>query len=898
VSAQESSPATATAEAVEELLRQLVDARFVLTDREGAVTRWSRPAEELFGWPAGRMLGRPLVETLALAGDLPQHGGVVQTVARRKDGTELELTLTLVPVGMSQSLEFNGFLEALEIAAPRGNALRQLQRSHKTVVDWVNAAMRGEAHLEDEDLAAGTIVAFRPLVELPPLVAPPEEDEEDPTSAATAVAAGQIADAVEAALGRSEDLERALEGTTAELEEARGQAEAARGEAAEAAARIGELGGELADTRRVLEEMRAQAEDERERTRAAVEETRGLVERLERELAGTPQAHERLSAQLEETRASVADLRAMREKVETLESELDRERDTRTRVEQLETALGEALAREPVSTADAAVQSELEERLSEALRRTETRVDELASGLTGATAERDERLRADLDAVRVKVESLTGERIEEHRVLAGDLADTHAKLEALERAVGDEHQRADEARALLGELRQELAQLRTMGGDAATGLLDGGTLSQDAVAAIERLTSRAEQAADAARTHSTRASDASGEAEARASRAEEAAAAAEAQARRAAESIESVEQRAARAEETLAAIESELASAQSAASAIDEQASRIETDIARAGEAAAAVERTIARADERAAAVERDAGRVESAAAQVQAAVQRSAEVAGEIEAKIARVEEQAAGAERQAERAETAVTAVERHLSRANEAAGNADRHASRAGEQAGAVEETARRLAEAAEAAEREAERAREAAASAANAAGVARQAADQAGAPGHGHAEERRMLSRFETHGSAQEQAPVSAGNDSNGHAGAPGEDPRRPLFANREQTPTREPRPGFDDVKQPKAKIGLDGRFQELNQAFSDLLGYTEAEFQQAVWPPVMDRPNLDKHRQQLKDMLEGSLESVEVNTGYVHAQGLLVPIVGRLTLVRENGEPAHLLLETS
>ena len=28
-----------TAEVVEELLRQLVDARFVLTDREGAVTR-------------------------------------------------------------------------------------------------------------------------------------------------------------------------------------------------------------------------------------------------------------------------------------------------------------------------------------------------------------------------------------------------------------------------------------------------------------------------------------------------------------------------------------------------------------------------------------------------------------------------------------------------------------------------------------------------------------------------------------------------------------------------------------------------------------------------------------------------------------------------------------------
>ncbi len=85
---------------------------------------------------------------------------------------------------------------------------------------------------------------------------------------------------------------------------------------------------------------------------------------------------------------------------------------------------------------------------------------------------------------------------------------------------------------------------------------------------------------------------------------------------------------------------------------------------------------------------------------------------------------------------------------------------------------------------------------------------------------------------------------------------------------------------------------------LNPAFSDLLGYTEAEFQQAIWPPVMDRANLDKHRQQMKDLLEGKVESVDINTGYVHAQGLLVPIKGKLELVREGGEPDHFLLQTS
>ena len=117
--------------------------------------------------------------------------------------------------------------------------------------------------------------------------------------------------------------------------------------------------------------------------------------------------------------------------------------------------------------------------------------------------------------------------------------------------------------------------------------------------------------------------------------------------------------------------------------------------------------------------------------------------------------------------------------------------------------------------------------------------------------------------------------------------------------RDTGPKREPRARLRrHASSRRRRIGLDGRFQELNPAFSDLVGYTESEFQQAVWPPVMDRANLEKHREQMKDMLAGKIESAEIKTGYVHAQGLLVPVVGTLTLVRENGEPRHFLLETS
>ena len=153
--------------------------------------------------------------------ELPASGGRLETVARRRDGHELEVALTLVPVRMSQSLEFNGFLEALEIAAPRGNALAQLQQSHRTVVDWIHAALRGEAHLEEDGLAAGTIVAFRPLKE-PPAPAPAEEDDDEPVGR---VVIGSAVHAVQ-----SESLERALEEAVAEIEETREEATAARGE--------------------------------------------------------------------------------------------------------------------------------------------------------------------------------------------------------------------------------------------------------------------------------------------------------------------------------------------------------------------------------------------------------------------------------------------------------------------------------------------------------------------------------------------------------------------------------------------------------------------------------------------------------------------------------------------
>jgi PAS domain S-box-containing protein len=95
----------------------------------------------------------------------------------------------------------------------------------------------------------------------------------------------------------------------------------------------------------------------------------------------------------------------------------------------------------------------------------------------------------------------------------------------------------------------------------------------------------------------------------------------------------------------------------------------------------------------------------------------------------------------------------------------------------------------------------------------------------------------------------------------------------------------------------ATMELDGRFRELNPAFTELVGYSEDDFKSASWPPVMDRDNLEKHREQMKQLLAGEIESGEVNTSYVHAQGLLVPVVGTISLVKSGAEPDHFLLTT-
>jgi PAS domain S-box-containing protein len=93
----------------------------------------------------------------------------------------------------------------------------------------------------------------------------------------------------------------------------------------------------------------------------------------------------------------------------------------------------------------------------------------------------------------------------------------------------------------------------------------------------------------------------------------------------------------------------------------------------------------------------------------------------------------------------------------------------------------------------------------------------------------------------------------------------------------------------------ALIALDGSFRRLDDAFCSLLGCREEDLRAARWPSIIDRENLTAHQEIARALKAGEIRSAEVETVYMHAQGLLVPIAGTISLHRPQpgGEPYFL-----
>src|SRR3954471_11891726 len=168
-------------DALDALLRQVVNGYFVLTDGQGAVSKWSEPAELLFERPSEDILGQGVFETL-IGGTLPPAGqawrgfldtgdpprapGSVELDGRRFEGETFPIEAVFVPVKLDEGFDFSLFLEDLSFELPMNLMLLRMRQQHPVVVRALKQALEPIA-APFEGRTAGTLVVFKPLSATP-----------------------------------------------------------------------------------------------------------------------------------------------------------------------------------------------------------------------------------------------------------------------------------------------------------------------------------------------------------------------------------------------------------------------------------------------------------------------------------------------------------------------------------------------------------------------------------------------------------------------------------------------------------------------------------------------------------------------------------------------------------
>src|SRR5215208_3722430 len=144
-SAAESGPQ----DPLDALLGQIVKGYFVLTDGQGAVSKWSEPAELLFGRPAQEILGQSFFDTLIQgpvspaaaswrkfleSAEPPEVPGRVEVQGLRAGGEGFPLEAVFVPVKLDEGFDFSLFLEDLGFELPLNLMLLRMRQQHPVVV--------------------------------------------------------------------------------------------------------------------------------------------------------------------------------------------------------------------------------------------------------------------------------------------------------------------------------------------------------------------------------------------------------------------------------------------------------------------------------------------------------------------------------------------------------------------------------------------------------------------------------------------------------------------------------------------------------------------------------------------------------------------------------------------
>ena len=426
-----STPPAAQEAALDQLLRQIIEGFFVLTDGQGALSKWSEPAELLFGLEADEALMEPFFgklvppqglspqaeawRTFLETGETPGGAGRVQLDAYQPGGGTFALEAVFVPVKLDEGFDFSLFLEDLGFELPIDMMLLRMRQQHPVVVRALRAALE-PGHLSWEGVrTAGTLIGFRALQPTPWMdaalarrEAEREEAEAELQSRIEMYEAPSVVgtdvydlDDARAVIDRLRWATERIE----ELEERSRIADAAVQEAADARVRAEAAERAALDARAEIVERPVDSSSEADRL-----ELVARIERAERAAEDAAEAAATQRAALEVERARAAELEAQR-------AELIR------RIEQIEASTG------TTSVAEAAIadaRAELTARLEA--------VERASAGAAGHVE------------VVAKLEAL-------ERARNAEAAELRAEIETLREG------RAD--RALLEQQAAETARLRT-----------------------------------------------------------------------------------------------------------------------------------------------------------------------------------------------------------------------------------------------------------------------------------------------------------------------------------------------------------------------------------------------------------------------------------------------------
>jgi PAS domain S-box-containing protein len=180
----ESRRAQETLRESEQMARGIIDTAldaFVQIDESGTVSDWNSQAEKIFGWPRNEALGRNLAELIIpeihraahksglqhflLTGEGPILGRRLEIDARRRDGTEIKVELSITALRRRDGVMFNGFIRDLTDKIAAEERIRQAEK-----MEAVGQLTGGIAHDFNNILTVitGTIEILAEAVEKDP----------------------------------------------------------------------------------------------------------------------------------------------------------------------------------------------------------------------------------------------------------------------------------------------------------------------------------------------------------------------------------------------------------------------------------------------------------------------------------------------------------------------------------------------------------------------------------------------------------------------------------------------------------------------------------------------------------------------------------------------------------